>query len=1019
MDDRRSHKKSNCSKPSGLVGLGKMDRLERHDVYVRAHTPVRPKKEWDRKWSEKWPRYCLIWDTETRVDAKQKLTFGCYRRCVLNGYGYRCIEEGVFYADDLPQNDVAILGKYRDDKRNIASIESFPAKTSIGLMTRSSFVNRIFWRAIQRRELIVGFNLPFDLSRLAVRFGNGRKNSWSLAFSKREGRKSGKSELNPERPRIVITSQNSKMAFIKLGSVLHPEEWPKEGRFLDLRTLGWALRNEAYSLKRACKAFGVEGKIKHKPSGRVTAKEITYCRGDVGATARVLNAMRIEFDRNPIKAHPDKVYSPASIAKAYLDAMNIKLPKAHFRVPHKTVGIAMQTYYGGRAECRIRRTKVPVIHTDFTSQYPTVNALLGNWDVLKASSIHFEDCARAARQLLSGVRLNDAFDQELWKRLSFFALVKPGNDILPVRTVYGGKTQNIGLNFIRSEKPIWYAGPDIVASKLLTGKSPRILKAIRMVANGCQSVLRTTNLGGMVEISPTKGDFYRTVIEQRFAHKAKSKPVADFLKVLANSGSYGLFVEVNAETNIKEKNVSYFSGEKSGKKLTNYVEKPGAWYFPPLASLITSGGRLLLAMLEKSVKNLSGSYLFCDTDSLCIVGSERQQLVPCIGGQFKLNGKDAVRTLSLKQVEGIATKFNRLNPYNPNLVRDILKIEEINHIDSDPSKPYRQLFGYAVSAKRYALFTESEKDIVIEKASGHGLGYLFAPKERNSDEDDAGDELQETPEWILEAWEYLLRKEFQIQQKKPAWLKLPAMMRMVMSSPNVLRNRRPDWLAPYNFFLFPILSGIEGYPFGYDKSTFQFITRSEIDRKRWNKLKGINLRDGRTFQISMSPDPKQETVFPDSLQVILNQYLGKAEVKSLAPDGAPCDARTEGLLRRAKIVARNLIPVGKETDRHWEQGEDPSMLDPKIQTYGPSGKLAVADSSERSEWVKIGVRQLMRATRLTQRTVYSILSGKGVRHQTMAMFRVGIDFFTPKYQLIRRAGPLPTSARGHQDRGRL
>jgi hypothetical protein len=147
-----------------------------------------------------------------------------------------------------------------------------------------------------------------------------------------------------------------------------------------------------------------------------------------------------------------------------------------------------------------------------------------------------------------------------------------------------------------------------------------------------------------------------------------------------------------------------------------------------------------------------------------------------------------------------------------------------------------------------------------------------------------------------------------VSTKKPAWLKLPAMMRMVMSSPNVLRTGRPDWLAPFNFFLFPILSKADGYPLGYDKSSFQFITRFETDRKRWSKLTGINLRDGRTFQISIVPDPKQQKVFPDSLQVILNQYLGKAEVKSLAPDGAPCDARTKGLLQRAKIVARGLIP---------------------------------------------------------------------------------------------------------------
>ncbi len=591
-----------------------MPEQEFHDLFVRAHTPVRKKKEWKRRRFAKWPRYCLIFDTETTVDATQRLNFGSYRRCKLEGNKYLCIEEGLFYADDLPSVDVKVLENYRSDRNTAPDVEWFPAPMTLGLMTRSSFVSRIFWRAIQRGDLVVGFNLPFDLSRLAVRAANGRKGSWSLALSTRKSRKTGKLEANPERPRIVITSMNSKMAFIKLGSILHREEWLKEARFLDLRTLGWALRNEAYSLKRACKAFEVEGKIKHKASGRVTSKEIVYCRGDVGATARLLNAMKAEFDRNPIEAHPDRVYSPASMAKAYLDAMQINLPKSQFEVSHKTLGIAMQSYYGGRAECRIRKTRVPVIHTDFTSQYPTVNALLGNWNVLKASSIDFENCTKRARRILSGVKLDFTFDPTFWKSLSFFVLVKPQNDILPVRTVYGGKTQNIGLNFLRSRRPTWYAGPDAVASALLTGNPPRILKAIRMVARGRQSGLQNTNLGGMVGIDPRKDDFYRKVIEQRIAHKPKNKPMADFLKVLANSGSYGLFVEVNTETNNKEKNVRYFSGEKSGKKLTNYVEKPGAWYFPPLASLITSGGRLLLAMLEKCVQNLWGSYLFCDTD---------------------------------------------------------------------------------------------------------------------------------------------------------------------------------------------------------------------------------------------------------------------------------------------------------------------------------------------------------------------------------------------------------------------
>jgi len=137
----------------------------------------------------------------------------------------------------------------------------------------------------------------------------------------------------------------------------------------------------------------------------------------------------------------------------------------------------------------------------------------------------------------------------------------------------------------------------------------------------------------------------------------------------------------------------------------------------------------------------------------------------------------------------------------------------------------------------------------------------------------------------------------------------------------------------------------------------------------------------------MRQTEKQDKVIPDSFRIILKQYLRKPEVKSLAPDGTPCTGTTRGLLLRSKIVAGKLIPVGKETDRRWEQGEDPSMLDPQIQIYGKTGKLVVADERERKGWAKIGIRKLMRATTLTQKATYSILSGKGVRKRTMNVFR--------------------------------
>jgi hypothetical protein len=52
--------------------------------------------------------------------------------------------------------------------------------------------------------------------------------------------------------------------------------------------------------------------------------------------------------------------------------------------------------------------------------------------------------------------------------------------------------------------------------------------------------------------------------------------------------------------------------------------------------------------------------------------------------------------------------------------------------------------------------------------------------------------------------------------------------------------------------------------------------------------------------------------------------------------------------------------------------------------------LVVADEYELEELRKIGVRKLMRATKLTQKAIYSILSGKGVRQQTMHVFRTAL-----------------------------
>ena len=145
--------------------------------------------------------------------------------------------------------------------------------------------------------------------------------------------------------------------------------------------------------------------------------------------------------------------------------------------------------------------------------------------------------------------------------------------------------------------------------------------------------------------------------------------------------------------------------------------------------------------------------------------------------------------------------------------------------------------------------------------------------------------------------------------------------------------------------------------------------------------------DGESYQIAMRPTLNQDKAIPESFRMLLRKYLGKPETKSLAPDGTPCTATTHGLLQRARITAGKLVPVGKETDRRWEQGEDPSMVDSDIYIYEKWTKLVIADPSERERWCAIGVRRLIRESNLSQAPVSNALNGKPVRPRTLSIIR--------------------------------
>ena len=663
----------------------------------------------------------------------------------------------------------------------------------------------------------------------------------------------------------------------------------------------------------------------------------------------------------------------------------------NFRLSDEVLGKCMQAFYGGRSEIHGRHQEFPIVVCDITSEYPSVAILLGIWRLLTAKRLwKLWSVQRKRSQLFDRVTLETTLSiRPHGQNLHSSPDRAEERYLLPIRSLYGesGNT-SIGLNFPKLRcADLLHPGPDLAASKLKTGRTPKIVEAFKLVPRGTQNGMKAIAIGRRI-FHPGKGDFFQAIIEERKGLH-KNHPHYLLLKIIANA-LYGIFAELNKDEFGKNsaKTLEIFSGAHKFEQLSTVIEEPGRWHFPPAAALITAGGRLMLAILECLAEKKSGTYLLTDTDSMFFVASKTGGLIPCPGGPSRMpDGAPAVYAITWNQVEDICAKLNRLNPYDNSVVGQILKIEDCNY---DRFGRQHQLYCFAISAKRYCVYKRLSRKLQIIKPSEHGLGFLYVPDRRKRYvPEDCKDQDSSYPRWVAEAWDRMLADYFRTSRdpgnalvEGGLWFEdIPAVMRVRVTTPSVLRalrKRDPEAAKPYNFALLPIL--IEA------PSNCTLIAPFNKDPETWTTQEYTEIHSGKAVRLFKRFKGKE--LVPQTLRGVLWRHFLHPEDKSLAPDGQRCNPYTRGLLIRRPIQAMNPFQfIGKEIERKAQEGEDISVVEssgPMMYQADRTRNTHAADPGLIVRAKRFGLRELSRASEISQHAVERFLDGDRVHPKTRA-----------------------------------
>jgi hypothetical protein len=579
----------------------------------------------------------------------------------------------LFVGDDVPETDAA----------GFDSVRAWAAAHPLGhgpwqvwqVATVSDFfdptatVEQQPWAFTPNAYTGAGFVIGADLGRtfglvaehVSPRRGKNR-GSWDV-WLPGWGRKweDGLRRVSPHRPALRVSARRVgwQVEFGPchkgFGKLVDGRTW--RGQFVDVMSLAYALDGQ-----RGCTFAEHAENFGQKPVELPLGVPV-----DANGAARMaeaveaIRALAVKLDeqagrwlttprdRNEGRGRTDlaRTVSPAALPDRLLASFGVRAPLDMWRLSEAELEHWAETFHGGRcdAEPRLFGRPFTAVTADVKSCYPLMGHRLGWWRMMTAARVRRRDVATALREDAERAAEDPslALDPQLWRHFGVTLVeVEADGERFPVALDDPRRPDGrLEVVSVRSRgRTLFYAWPDVLAAAVLSGRAPRIVAATRYEAVGRQKLRPRVPVLPELAVDAEVDPVLALVAARSRAKERGDRLLAGELRVVANALVFGLASRTDEEW-----------VKVSGKWIR--AERPGPWSCFPLASSVTAGARLLLAVLERMVSDAGGLVGYMDTDSAIIPASPK-------GGKLTLVNGSTARELAWPEVDAVLARFERL-----------------------------------------------------------------------------------------------------------------------------------------------------------------------------------------------------------------------------------------------------------------------------------------------------------------------------------------------------------------------